>query len=236
MLGIVLTYFSFPEMLPYQLSNFKRFVKTSYTVYIIDDSDTGLPELNINGVLYFRNTKRKIEASASIRHQDAVNFGLKKAADTCSSFLIFDNDMIFLNEFIPPKVSYYRPQFRGKMEYSWLNLLYLRKIHRFDFKNCSVTGERSDSGGNFVGEKKIIDICNHGSVKIENDYMKEYVLEYNELCKKYDVPIWYDILNVNGSIVFHFCALSNWKKWGEDFQIEKKSLILKYLKELMVSN
>jgi len=137
--------------------------------------------------------------------------------------------MIFLNEFIPPKVSYYRPQFRGKMEYSWLNLLYLRKIHRFDFKNCSVTGERSDSGGNFVGEKKIIDICNHGSVKIENDYMKEYVLEYNELCKKHDVPIWYDILDLNGCIVFHFCALSNWKKWCEEFHINKKRLILKYL-------
>ena len=230
MLGIILTYFSFPEMLPYQLSNFKKFVNTPYTVFIIDDSDGGLSELNIDGVTYFRHTNHIIGSSASIRHQTAVNFGLKKAERICNSFLIFDNDMIFLNDFNPPSLSYYRPQFRGKLEYSWLNLLYLTKVHTFDFKKCSITGQRSDSGGNYVGDRKIIDICDHGDVKIKNDHLSEYVSEYNELCRKNAVPIWYDILDIKGSIIFHFCAVSNWKNWSEHFQIEKKRLIMKYLK------
>jgi len=229
MLGIILTYFSFPEILSYQLSNFKKYVKTNYTVFVIDDSPSGLAELKQEGVRYFKHDNSGVTAP-SARHQNAVNFGLKKAQEAgCNTFLVFDNDMIFLTEFNLPSGSWYLPQFRGKLEYSWLNLIYLEKIHRFDFKNCSVTGERSDSGGNYIGKNKIVSICDHGKVNIENGFMTSYLSEYNELCKKYNIPVWYDILDVNGCIVFHFCALSNWKKWGEEFQINKKRLILKYL-------
>ena len=198
MLGIIITYFSCPEFLPFQLISFKKFMKTPYKVLVVDDSEQGL------------RTHTKInDYGPSGRHQDAVNYGIDVASKLleCTDFLIFDNDMIFLTDFNLPSESWYLPQQRGRLEYSWMNLIYLKnQTHRFDFAQCSITGERTDSGGNFKGQRII---------------------------KSEDRDDGFQYLFINDSLVVHFGSMSNWVRHSEEKYNDKKQRVIRYLNNLV---
>ena len=145
------------------------------------------------------------------------------AALFCDTFLIFDNDMLFLSDFELPSTSYYLPVVKpvaGSLEkFPWLNLLYTNRFHRFEYLNGS------DSGGNFPieGANKII--------PCESNW--EYITEYKILCNKFNVGPYYDILNINGAIVFHFRAMSNYTKYPEEFMVAKRELIMRFSDKLL---
>jgi len=220
MLGIIITYFNYPEILPFQIKNIKKHVKTPYKIYVVDDSNMSLPELNISGVQYIRSSIQT--GNPSQRHQNAVNLGMTIASLYCDNFLIFDNDMIFLTDFHLPEKSFYLPTVSPVDDtiktFPWLNLLYTSHYHFFDF----IPG--SDSGGNFPveGANRIIPAT--------TDW--EFVPAYFKLCKEYNIGVYFDILNINGAIVFHFRAMSNYCKFSEDFMNHKRLLILDYLSRL----
>jgi hypothetical protein len=229
MLGIIITYHSFFEFLPLQIQNLKKHIQVPFKIYIIDNSLTSDKKFD-GDVEYIFSTN---QGTPSHRHQTSINLGLSQAWNSCDSFLLFDNDMIFLDDWTPPSLCQYVPQQRGKFEYGWLNLLFFPKDNRlksFDFSHCPETGERTDSGGSFgwfLRDKgkaeKILTLENR------KEYLPEYIDAYERLCAKHKVGVWYDFFSINGSKVFHFRALSNWTKYPEQFQIEKKRAILEYV-------
>jgi hypothetical protein len=203
MLGIVLTYFSFPEFLPYQLKSFQTYVKTPYKVIVIDDSDKGLTFCPGD---YVKGRPPVQSGRPSARHQTAVNHGINVAKRAgCDCFLIFDNDMIFTTEFALPQKSWYFPQQRGTIEYGWMNLLFIKKPHFFDFVTCQKTGERTDSGGNFRGEEKIIALPH--------------------------LPEGFQVLQINGATVIHFTTMSNWPGYSEVVFKKKQEVVFNYLEK-----
>jgi hypothetical protein len=216
-LGIVITYFNFAEFVPKQLANFKKYVKSPYKVFIVDDSNDGLDiQLPISEAVVLRNPVRI--GNPSTRHQNAVNVGMSLAKLFCDTFLIFDNDMLFMNDFYEPLINHYMPIvsiIKGKKAvFPWLNLLYTTHYHYFEFK------DGSDSGGSFPTE---------GAERIKNttcDY--DFILAYKVLCEKYNIAPYYDILDINGAIVFHFRAMSNYTQFPEEFMIEKRELIMRF--------
>ena len=233
MLGVLLTYHSFFEFMPIQLENLKKHIKVPFKIYIIDNS-------LVNTVKYHGKYLEQIkylfcftQGSPSHRHQEAINMGLSLAWNDCDAFLLFDNDMIFLDDWTPPPLCQYVPQRRGSLEYAWLNLLYFPKdeaLRRFDFANCVQTRERTDSGGSFGfflrngGKAETI-----ATLENRKEYFPDYIEAYEALCKRHNVGVWYDTFRMNGANVFHFRALSNWTKYPEAFQEEKKKLILQSL-------
>ena len=226
MLGIIITYHSFFEFLPFQIANLKKYVQVPFKIYLIDNSLTSRTLPTYPDVRYFRCSER---GSPSHRHQTSVNMGLWNAWQDCDAFLIFDNDMIFLSPWTPPPCVAYHPQRRGRLEYGWLNLFYFPKMECFktiDFATCRETGERTDSGGSigyFLPNIKSIKI---DMVEKAPSYFPEYIEQFDTLCKQYNVGNWFDIFSFNGSIIFHFRALSNWTNYPEEFQLKKKQLIL----------
>lgn len=225
MLGVILCYHSFFEFLPFQIANLKKHIQVPFQIYVVDNSLTHQPPSE--GVKWIVCSET---GSPSHRHQAAVNSALAHAWYECDSFLIFDNDMIFLNDWTPPSCTLYAPQRRGQLEYAWLNLFYFPKMNcfkRFSFANCPFTNERTDSGGSTgfhllsVETQKIV---SHPST---GHWWPHYENQYVNLCKKFHIDIWYDIFELNTrTIVFHFRALSNWAHYPEDFCVEKKKLIL----------
>ena len=224
MLGVILTYHSFHEFYPYQLANLKKHIKVPFKIYFIDNS---FVHHSMPDCVYL---ECKVSGSPSHRHQEAINMGLCYAWNDCDAFLIFDNDMIFLEDWTPPSVCQYLPQRRGNLEYAWLNLLYFPKdeaLKRFDFANCTQTRERTDSGGSFGfflrngGKAETI-----ATLENRKEYFPQFIDGYEALCRKHKVGIWYDVFCMNGTKVFHFRALSNWTNYPEVFQQEKKKLIL----------
>jgi hypothetical protein len=164
--------------------------------------------------------------------------GLQKAWDNCSSFLLFDNDMILIDDFRLPSIPFYVEQQRGNWKYGWLNLMYFKKhptLQSFDFAKCPDTGERTDSGGSFGNFLRSGKVCAQIQTLAFPDYSfwKEYQEEYISLCIRHGVACWYDIFSMNGTRVLHFRALSNWTKYPEAFQQEKKALILFHLEKSM---
>lgn len=231
MLGILIPYHSCFELLPFQLENLRQYIKTEYKVYVIDNSLTHQsPHPDVVWVV------SDAQGAPSERHQNSINKGLLRAWNECSSFLLFDNDMIFCSEFRLPSMPYYLPQQRGNWKYGWLNLMFFQKhdqLRHFDFAKCPDTGERTDSGGSFGHYLRLGKLCaqiNH----LRNDYplLQDYQEEYNALCKKFSVRPWWDIFSINGALIFHFRALSNWTKYPEEFQKEKKALIFSCLEKI----
>ena len=208
MLGIIVTYFSCPEFLPFQLKSFKKFIMTPYKVLVVDDSEQGL-NFDLGEASYVRTHIKNNYYGASGRHQNAVNYGIYLASKhlNCTDFLIFDNDMVFLSPFNLPTDSWYVPQPNGTLIGSWMNLVFLKdKVHVFDFARCPVTGAGSDSGGNFKGDSVI-----HSE---ESDGFQ---------------GLW-----INGASVIHFGAMSNWNKLTKEKYDEKKELINKFLRRLQI--
>lgn len=228
MLAIILTYASFFEFLPFQVQNLKKYVKVPFKIYVIDNSL--LSGQKYHGDVHYLFCP--VSGSPSHRHQQAVNCGLSEAWKECRSFLLFDNDMIFTEDFYLPHETSYVPQQRGNWIYAWLNLLYFPKDERlksFDFTNCPETGERTDSGGSFGRYLRSGGVCQVIDELKSDDCLAEYQKEYKDLCSRYGVGVWYDIFRINNARVFHFRALSNWTKYPEQFQIEKKALILRHV-------
>lgn len=214
-LGIVISYFNFPEFLPKQIANIKKHVKVPYKIFVVDDSNDGLFMTSTEAVI-IRNPIRN--GNPSTRHQQAVNVGMNIAKLFCDTFLVFDSDMIFMTDFNEPSTNMYIPIVsivKGKKAiFPWLNLLYTKHYHVFEFK------DGSDSGGNFPTE---------GAEQIKNttcDY--NFIPAYKALCEKYNIAPYYDVLDINGAIVFHFRAMSNYCEFPEEFMIEKRELIMRF--------
>ena len=228
MLAVILTYHSFFEFLPNQLQNLKNHITVPFKIYLVDNSQLPGQKFTDPLVTYlFCHTN----TTPSDRHQSGVNLALAKAWGECDCFLLFDNDMIFVEPFTPPAETHYLPQRRGNLEYGWLNLMFFWKssnLNAFGFANCPDTGERTDSGGSFGWYLR----SGAKTKQIEHleadDCLVAYQNDYKELCTRYGVKVWYDIFRINNSKVFHFRALSNWTKYPQDFQTEKKALILRH--------
>lgn len=229
MLGIIITYHSFFEFLPYQIANLKKHIRVPFKIYVVDNSL--IPGKKFDGDVEYLFCNRATHPSD--RHQTAVNQGLHHAWNSCDSFLLFDNDMIFLDDWTPPSVCQYVPQQRGTIVYGWLNLLFFWKDERlrsFDFAKCYITGERTDSGGSFGhflrdgGKTEKI-----ATLENRKEYFPEYIDAYERLCAKHKIGVWYDVFSINGSKVFHFRALSNWTKYPHEFNEAKKQLVLEHI-------
>ena len=216
MLAIVITYFNFAEFLPKQIENIKKHVKVPYKIFVVDDSNDGL-NLTPTGAVIIR--QRFQYGNPSNRHQNAVNLGMNVAKLFCDRFLIFDNDMIFLTDlYHEPETNMYLPIvsiINGKPAvHPWLNLLYTKQYHVFEFK------DGSDSGGNFPTE---------GASKIKNTTCEyDFIPAYKALCEKHSIAPYYDVLDMNGAIVFHFRAMSNYTGLPEEFMEEKRQLIMRF--------
>lgn len=232
MLGILVPYHSCFELLDYQLQNFKTHIKTPYRVYVIDNSLTNQPpHPDVVWVVC------QAQGAPSERHQRSINKALLMAWDSCDCFLLFDNDMIFLDDFTLPNVNYYLPQKRGNWEYGWLNLMFYYKdelLRHFDFAKCPDTGERTDSGGSFGTYLRTGKICAQIQTLVVPDYsiFADYQKDYVSLCESFKIGCWFDLFSMNGSRVFHFRALSNWTNYPAEFQAKKKALILSHLENL----
>lgn len=231
MLGILIPYHSCFELLDHQLQNFKTHIKTPYKVFVIDNSLTNQPPHP--DVIWVISSAK---GTPSERHQKSINLGLQRAWSMCDCFLLFDNDMILLEDFVVPRVCFYCPQKRGNWEYGWLNLMFFTKdelLRQFDFAVCPETKERTDSGGSFgfyLQTKKVcaqIQTLPFPDYSVFPDYQKDYVA----LCKTFGIGCWFDLFSLNGTRVFHFRALSNWTNYPPEFQAAKKALILFHLEK-----
>lgn len=243
MLGILIPYHSFFELCPFQLKNIQQFVKVPYTILIVDDSDleqSPLAEIaKEDTVLYWKiplAQHKMFGENPSARHQHAINVGLDILKDKCSHVLLFDNDMIFVKEFIPrlDKSIWYLPQKRGTLLYPWLNLFLFstsESINHIDFATCPVTGETTDSGGSLstlVNKEYCFPIVQEWQSK---EFFVEWQDKYRNLCQKYQIQPWYDIFHFQETSVFHFRGLSNWQNHPLEFLEAKKMLILEALNE-----
>jgi hypothetical protein len=56
------------------------------------------------------------------------------------------------------------------------------------------------------------------------------------LCRQFKIREWeegqYDLLSINGSRVFHFRQMSNWKRYEHDFIKCKEALVLHYAEKI----
>lgn len=227
MLAVILTYHSFFEFLPLQLQNLKTHIKVPFKIYLIDNSLIYTVKYSAPEITYLFC---KEKGSPSQRHQAAVNLGLSAAWGSCDSFLIFDNDMIFLEDYKPPGRTHYLAQQRGEIQYAWLNLLFFKKDERlraFDFAVCPKTGQRTDSGGSFYSYLLDGDPVMPILTLQDKGYFPDFTERYKDLCEKHKVLMWYDIFELNHAKIFHFRALSNWTNFPPAFQEEKKQLILR---------
>jgi hypothetical protein len=240
MLGILIPYHSFFELCPFQIRNIRHFVKVPHKILIVDDSDLEVSPLGKMceelDVLYWKiapSQHNLFGDHPSARHQHALNLGVDLLRDSCTHLLIFDNDMIFMNEFTPKLDAslWYVPNVRGTLTYPWLNLfLFSTKeaIHEFEFATCPHTGETTDPGGNLAGYLlQRNDDC-HSIVQTweSKDFLVEWQKKYKQLCEQYQIQPWYDIFHFLDTTVFHFRGLSNWQKHSPEFLQAKKALIL----------
>ena len=226
MLGVIIPYHSFFEFISYQVANLKKHIQVPFKIYIIDNSLTAGVKTQ-EDVRYIHCWEK---GAPSHRHQMSINCGLAEAWLQCDAFLIFDNDMIFLNDWTPPSCVAWVPQKRGNLDYAWLNLFYFPKMDcfkSFSFAQCKDTRERTDSGGStgwYLKDLKKIEI---ETMPLTGNWFPRYEHAYRELCDKHSVKVWYDVFLLNNaSVVFHFRALSNWTNYPEEFQKAKKELIL----------
>ena len=236
MLGIILTYYSFPEMLQYQLKNFEKHVKTPYKVFVVDDSPQGLSLPSVSSdknVIYLKSSVLGSTANPSTRHQNAVNNGMNIAQYSCDTFLIFDNDMIFITDFYLPQKPWWLPidcpSFRKGIsdddtKYPWFNLLYIEHFHYFEYY------KNSDSGGSILPYLRDADIITHETT--DNILLNEYITKYKELSNEYTIEPYQELLQINNALVYHFRAMSNYTSFPKDYMEKKKQLILSYLNQL----
>lgn len=239
MLGIIICYSCFYEFLFYQLANLERYVKVPYRVYVIDNgNESNIEKLSVSRFpfVYIRNPV--INTSPSHRHQDSVNLGLQIAWKDCDSFLFLDNDMVLMTELKeePKEDLSYTPTFRGKWDYCWLNLLYMKKFLSqpfvFNFYKCPKTGEGTDSGGN---TGLLLQIPELTKSKIEytpsKEYLENYIERYEKLCKEFSVPFEFEVYKIQKTVVFHFTKISNYCNYPDIFMSKKKELILETVKK-----
>ena len=243
MLGILIPYHSFFEILNFQINNIRHFVKVEHRILIIDDSDnevyslqTMCEELNVEFWKISPHQHKLFGNHPSARHQHALNTGIEMLNDSCRHILIFDNDMVFTEPFAPllKNEIWYVPQKRGEVNYPWLNLFFFpaKEFTSFDFATCPVTGETTDPGGNLAGhlQDQAAERCH--LIKQEwssTTYFLEYQQKYRELCEHYCITPWFDIFHFLGTSIFHFRGLSNWQGHPEEFLAAKKRLILEEL-------
>lgn len=227
-------------MLPYQVKNIETFVKVPYRILVVDDSDNDDSDLlrisQTLDVIYWKipsQQHKMFGEHPSARHQHALNTGLSILREMCTHILLFDNDMLFMNDFIPNlnRELWFLPQTRGKLIYPWLNLFLFstrEKIKEFEFHTCPETGETTDPGGNlaeFLLTRK--EDCHFIKQEWASDmYYVEYQKKYRALCEQYQINPWYDIFQIMGTFIFHFRGLSNWQKFPDEFVEAKKKLIL----------
>lgn len=203
MLGILICYASFHSFESLQLQNIKRFVKCPHKVFIL---------------------KTTVSPDPSTGHQTNLNTLLNEAWDECDSFLFFDNDMIFLNDFHEPEEDcWYWSQEREGFEYAWPNLLYFKKhdlMKRIWFEN------NSDSGGSTWRYLK--ETANKKIMSLDGGGMEEYQEQVIALGKKHGVGNCSERYWLNGCPIFHFRAMSNWTKYPIDYIQKKEMLIQSY--------
>jgi hypothetical protein len=245
MLGLLITYHSFFEMLPFQIKNIQHFVKVPHKILVVDDSDLEVSPLakicEEFDTLYWKippSQHKLFGEHPSARHQHALNLGLELLRDSCSHILLFDNDMIFMNDFKPAldKLVWYVPDRRGTLVYPWLNLFLFstsEKIIEFEFATCLTTGETTDPGGNLAEFliQRTLD-CRPIIHQWKSDvYLVGWQTKFRKLCETYQIQPWYDIFHIEETPVFHFRGLSNWQKHPVEFLEAKKTLILDALTE-----
>jgi len=236
MLGIILTYYNCEEFFPYQLKNFKKFIKCPYQVFVVDDSPMGLDSIwkicSENGIVCLKSSTLGSASNPSTRHQNAVNQAFNVAQYACDSFLIFDNDMIFLTDFhLPTKPCWHAmqsPKFRlghSKIDrfFAWLNIMFLTEYHYFEYF------EDSDSGGSIIPYLETHDTDKITIVEKIDHPVNEYITKYEELSKEYNITPFQEILNINGCFVYHFRAMSNYPLLDKEFMTKKKELVMSFL-------
>lgn len=235
MLGIIITYASFHEFLPFQLKNIAKYVKQPYTVFVVNNSQKQFPVFETaNNVVIIPFPF--ITANPSHNHQMGINMGLRVAWEHCSCFLLFDNDMIFLSEWKEPKEQlYYELQTTSGVQHCWMNIMYLKKFQstpfEFKFYQNPDTKEWSDSGGSTTLWLKDSSLdkkqLRYISIGPERDlYFQEYQCYYEALCDEYKLHRWCDLYDFNGTLIFHYRAMSNYCRLPESFMQKKKQLIL----------
>jgi len=240
MLGIVISCGSFEEFVPYQLRNIETFVKVPFRLVFVDNTNAGFQHTYQYDVV--RNSD--IHDSPSGRHTTSVNIGLAYLWDSCESFLVFDNDMIFLSEWNEPQEDiYYEHTQRGNWAYCWLNLLYFKKKStsspKLYFHTCEETYERTDSGGttglwlrdSTLTKQRLTYISD---VDTRKKAFPEYVLPFYEVCQKHNVEVWFDLYDFNGTSIFHFRAMSNYCGYTEAFMKEKTALIFQAMNQFFL--
>lgn len=203
MLGILICYASFHSFESLQRANIQRFVKCPHRIYIL---------------------KTTVSADPSTGHQINLNTLLANAWEECDSFLLFDNDMLFLDEFQEPtEECWYWSQERNGFEYAWPNLLYFKKhdlMNRIWFENDS------DSGGSTW--KYLQEAQTKRKITLDKEGMEDYQEQLETLGKKYGIGNWSERYWLNGCPIFHFRAMSNWTKYPIDYLTKKEMLIQSY--------
>ena len=204
MLGILIPYASFLEFRTYQMENIKRHVKCPHKVYILHAKPHRIP---------------------STGHQNSLNALLDSSWEECDSFLFFDNDMIFLDDFEEPEEDcWYLPQERQGYTYAWPNLFYFKKhplMRRVGYANGS------DSGGS--SWQYLLEISKKKEILRDEEGFPEFQEDYKNLCEEYKIRKWIDRFLIHKTYVFHFRAVSNWIHYPREFNEKKERLILHHV-------
>lgn len=208
MLGILIPYASFYQFEDLQIQNIKRYVKCPYKIFIV---------------------KSTVHAVPSVGHMNNLNALLDDAWDQCDSFLLFDNDMIFLDDFHEPEEDcWFLPQTRSGYTYAWPNLMYFKKnelMRRIWFENDS------DSGG--TSWRYLASTENKREITYDGKCFGNFEYELERLCDCHGMTIWTDRFRLGKTNIYHFRALSNWTKWPIEFQKAKEELILRHVARFM---
>ena len=208
MLGILIPYASFHQFEKLQKENIAQFVKCPHKIYVVHSTVFYVPSLG---------------------HMANLNTLLDQAWEECDSFLLMDNDMIFLSDFHEPKEDcWFVPQKRENYTYAWPNLMYFKRhwlMRKIEFY------QDSDSGGS--SWRYLAAVSDKREILQDEEGFTAYQEEYEGLCKKYGVLKWIDHFTLNGSEIFHFRATSNWTKWPVEFIREKEELILHHVERFM---
>lgn len=205
MLGVLVCYASFHEFMELQSDNFRNHIKCPYMVF---------------------SKLASVHPDPSTGHQENLNELLQAAWDRCDSFLIIDNDMIFLNDFTEPSEDcWYLPQKRNDYEYAWANLLYFKKhelMRRIWFENGS------DSGGSTW--RYLLQTPNKRRIQMDDQGFDAYRKDIERINKQYGLGNWHERYILNGTEIFHFRAMSNWTNYPKDYIKAKEKMILEHVR------
>ena len=242
--AIIICVHSFPKLLPLQLENFRRFVKSPYKVFVVDDSVNGFFPQGLK--LYPEATIIRFthEGEPSQKHQWNLNAGIQMAGiHDCFRYLLIDNDMFFLDDFVEPSRNTYFGRNVGQSEVMWANLLYIRddatQIFPLDFAKCPVEKVWGDTGSStmfYLQQKKSECLEIEDLTQQAPKHLPDWFNDMAVLCRQFKIREWeegqYDLLSINGTRVFHFRQMSNWKRYEHDFIKCKEALVLHYAEKI----